>query len=111
MPFIYWAKFVTLQGNLVNAPFAVGLVNKFLAVDCFLILYVLQLFFILVLCSASQVVTSLAAMALPNWRHLELGLGLVSIPCSVIFHFLLPFARFLWQLQQFGSSYQSRHDG
>ena len=44
-------------------------------------------FFILVLCSASQVVTSLAAMALPNWRHLELGLGLVSISCSVIFHF------------------------
>ena len=38
VPFIYWAKFVTLQGNLVNAPFAVGLVNKFLAVDCFLIL-------------------------------------------------------------------------
>ena len=35
VPFIYWAKFVTLQGNLVNAPFAVGLVNKFLAVDCF----------------------------------------------------------------------------
>ena len=45
VPFIYWAKFVTLQGNLVNAPFAVGLVNKFLAVDCFLILNVLQLFF------------------------------------------------------------------
>ena len=45
MPFIYWAKFVTLQGNLVNAPFAVGLVNKFLAVDCFLILNVLQIFF------------------------------------------------------------------
>ena len=35
VPFIYWAKFVTLQGNLVNAPFAVGLVNKFLAVDWF----------------------------------------------------------------------------
>ena len=34
VPFIYWAKFVTLQGNLVNAPFAVGLVNKFLAFDC-----------------------------------------------------------------------------
>ena len=61
--------------------------------DCSLILYVLQLFFILVLCSASQVVTSLAAMALPNWRHLELGLGLVSISCSAIFHFFVAFCQ------------------
>ena len=52
-----------------------------------------SLFFILVLCTASQVVTSLAAMALPNWRHLELGLGLVSISGSVIFHFLVAFCQ------------------
>ena len=32
-------------------------------------------------------------MALPNWRHLELGLGLVSISGSVIFHFLVAFCQ------------------
>ena len=35
VPFIYWAKFVTLQGNLINMPFAFGMVNMFLPVDRF----------------------------------------------------------------------------
>ena len=68
-------------------------VTSFLLLLVFFYSLCFSAFFILVLCSASQVVTSLAAMALPNWRHLELGLGLVSISCSVIFHFFVAFCQ------------------
>ena len=35
VPCCFWAKFVTLQGNLINMPFAVGMVNMFVPVDRF----------------------------------------------------------------------------
>ena len=51
-------------------PFAFGMVNMFLPVDRFSSCNNATYF-------ASQVVTSFAAMELPNWRGLELGLGFV----------------------------------
>ena len=73
VPCVYWVSFLTLQGNLINIPFAIGEAKAF-----HLIIFPFQPEFLF------QMLTSVAAVALPNWRHLELAVGLVLIKIGVI---------------------------
>ena len=74
VPCVYWVSFLTLQGNLINIPFAIG--------EAKALLFPFQLEFLF------QMLTSVAAVALPNWRHLELAVGLVLISIGIILHYI-----------------------
>ena len=94
VPYVYWVSFLTLQvtkynvqvknnvnfqGNLVNIPFAIGEAKTLPSFGH------IDVSFSTLVHLSFQMATSLAAVALPNWRDLELVVGLVLVRSESLF--------------------------
>ena len=67
VPYVYWVSYLTLQGNLINIPFAFTFFWSFFNPGFFF-----------------KVAASFVAWLFPNWRDLELAVGLVLIRITFV---------------------------